>query len=136
MSASITMLQVSAAIIRRSGKYLICQRGPGGDLPLLWEFPGGKREKGESPEECLVRECREELGVGIRITGLFATAEYEYPHRRVVLTFFNAEIASGEPQLRVHHDIRWVSAPELKRYAFCPADADIVGRLANENNKR
>jgi len=128
-----SLIQVSAAIIRRGEQYLICQRGPSGDLPLFWEFPGGKQEANESPEECLVRECREELGVDVRITGLFDTTEYQYPNRRVALAFFNAEITDGDPQLKVHHDIRWVTAAKLKYYAFCPADTDIVSRLSNEN---
>jgi 8-oxo-dGTP diphosphatase len=127
------MIQVSAAIVRRDGEYLICQRGPDGDLPLLWEFPGGKQEQGESSEQCLIRECQEELNVGIRIIGLFDTIEYQYPSRRVALTFFNSDIASGKPQALVHHDIRWVRAADFNNYTFCPADTDIVKRLANEN---
>jgi 8-oxo-dGTP diphosphatase len=124
--------RVSAAVIRRGGDYLICQRRAGGELPLLWEFPGGKQEPGESAEECLVRECQEELGVGLRVTGVLATAEHQYPHRRVALTFFTAEIAEGEPRALAHAKIRWAPARTLVQYAFCPADIGIIERLAND----
>ena len=70
--------QVTAAIIRQDGKYLICQRAHDDSLPLMWEFPGGKLEPGETLEECIIRECQEELGVDIRICGEYGRTSYPY----------------------------------------------------------
>ena len=123
--------QVTAAIIRQDGKYLICQRAHDDSLPLLWEFPGGKLEPGETLEECIIRECQEELGVDIRICGEFGRTSYPYKQWELVFTFFDAEIAAGTPVTTVHEQIRWVSAAELKDYTFCPADVEIVEKLSN-----
>ena len=123
------MLHVTAGIVRENNRILICQRNAQGDLPLLWEFPGGKLEEGETLEECLVRECREELEVDIRITGKYAETEYEYPNQRIAFTFFDAEIIDGEICAKVHNDIKWVQIEELKDHSFCPADIEIVEAL-------
>ena len=123
--------QVTAAIIRQDGKYLICQRAHDDSLPLLWEFPGGKLEPGETLEECIIRECQEERGVDIRICGEFGRTSYPYKQWELVFTFFDAEIAAGTPVTTVHEQIRWVSAAELKDYTFCPADVEIVEKLSN-----
>lgn len=126
--------QVTAAIIRKNGRILICQRSESGNLPLLWEFPGGKLEDGETLEECLIRECKEELDVDIQITNLFAKTEYQYPKRRIALTFFKAEIVKGEIKLRVHNAVKWVYPEELINYKFCPADVEVAKELSHENN--
>ena len=123
--------QVTAAIIRQEQQYLICQRAHDDELPLLWEFPGGKLEPGETLEECIIRECQEELGVDIRICGEFGKTSYPYKQWELVFTFFDAEIAAGTPVTTVHEQIRWVSAAELKDYTFCPADVEIVEKLSN-----
>ena len=123
--------QVTAAIIRQEQQYLICQRAHDDELPLLWEFPGGKLEPGETLEECIIRECQEELGVDIRICGEFGKTSYPYKQWELVFTFFDAEIAVGTPVTTVHEQIRWVSAAELKEYTFCPADVEIVEKLVN-----
>ena len=123
--------QVTAAIIRQEQQYLICQRAHDDELPLLWEFPGGKLEPGETLEECIIRECQEELGVDIRICGEFGKTSYPYKQWELVFTFFDAEIAAGTPVTTVHEQIRWVSAAELKEYTFCPADVEIVEKLVN-----
>ena len=124
-------VQVTAAIIQQEGKYLICQRAHDDSLPLMWEFPGGKLEPGETLEECIIRECQEELGVDIRICGEFGKTSYPYKQWELVFTFFDAEIAVGTPVTTVHEQIRWVSAAELKKYTFCPADVEIVEKLVN-----
>lgn len=124
------MIWVAAGII--NGKVLICQRNAEGDLPLLWEFPGGKLEEGESLEECLVRECQEELDVEIRIIGRYAETEYQYPNRVISFTFFEAVIVEGEIQVKVHNNVKWVLPVELKGYTFCPANVEIVERLSVE----
>lgn len=123
------MIHVIAGIIRNNGKILICQRNGEGDLPLLWEFPGGKLEEGETVEECLVRECREELDVDIRVLGKYADTEYQYPNRTIAFSFFDAEIVSGEVQVNVHNDVKWVLPTELGDYTFCPADVEVVEEL-------
>lgn len=128
------MTKVAAAIIRHEGKLLICKRGSGGNCANLWEFPGGKQEANESLEECLERECKEELGVFVKINGIFDKTTYKYPDGEIYFTFFNAEIKEGELKPTVHKEIRWVTCSELSEYEFCPADRDIVKRLLEGNN--
>ena len=97
------MLRVSAAIINNSdNEILICQRGPGGSCEFLWEFPGGKIEPGESPEECVVRECREELGIDIEVQDLFEQMTYPYPEREIEFLFFRASMTDGVPLASEH----------------------------------
>lgn len=122
-------------MIQKNGKLLICRRGPGGSCAYLWEFPGGKLEPGEMPEACAVRECREELGITIRIKGLYETTSYCYPEREVALTFFRAEIADGTPVQTVHSAIKWVLPSELKEYEFCPADVEMIKRLSKAGSE-
>lgn len=125
------MTHVSAVILRDgAGRILICRRGPGGSCAFLWEFPGGKVETGEDPAVCAVRECREELGVEVVLTVLFGTAHYDYPERSIDFTFYDGVIAQGVPEQRVHTELRWVRPEELGDYSFCPADVEIVRRLA------
>lgn len=127
------MLQVVAAIIRdEQNRLLICQRKAGGSCAFLWEFPGGKLEEGETLEECAVRECREELSVDIRVGPLFGKAVYTYPEQEIAFAFFEAQICGGELKMNVHKDVRWVAPDALKDFTFCPADVDIVSRLAKE----
>ncbi len=124
------MTRVSAAIIKNKDKeILICQRGPGGSCQFLWEFPGGKIEEGETPEECLVRECKEELDIGISVQKLFAHTTHSYPERDIEFLFFNASLKNGIPTPSVHDSIKWVSPCELKLYEFCPADVPVVKKL-------
>ncbi|WP_243103722.1 MULTISPECIES: (deoxy)nucleoside triphosphate pyrophosphohydrolase [unclassified Dehalobacter] len=121
--------QVTAAILRQDDKILICQRDNTGSCPLLWEFPGGKQEIGESLEECLVRECQEELGITIQVGEVFAESRYTYGEKEMCFTFFESRIIEGELQRIVHWDIRWVRAEELGLYEFCPADVEVAERL-------
>lgn len=126
------LIHVTAAIIREGNRILICQRGAGGSCAYLWEFPGGKIEPGESPEECLIRECREELGVDIAIRSQYDDVTYDYPERSIRLTFFNVEIISGSIDPRVHLEMRWINAHEFEGFNFCPADVGIARKLAQE----
>ena len=123
------LIQVTAAIIRRDGQYLICQRAHDDALPLLWEFPGGKLEDGETLEACIVRECLEELAVDIRVLGEFGRTGYPHAGNELAFTFFAAEIVGGEIAVNVHEQVKWVSAAELAEYVFCPADVEIVERI-------
>ena len=126
------MTHVAAAILEREGRLLICKRGAGGSTAHLWEFPGGKLEPGETPEECVVRECREELDAEIRPLAVYETTSWRYPDREIAFTFFRAALVSGEPRRIVHDEIRWVAPCELPDYPFCPADRALVERLARE----
>ena len=122
-------IQVTAAIFCQDERYLICQRAHDDALPLLWEFPGGKVEAGETLEECIVRECKEELAVDIQVLGEFGRTGYPHAGNELVFTFFLTEIVSGEIAVNVHEQVRWVSPEELKEYSFCPADIEIVDRI-------
>lgn len=123
-------LTVAAAVLRRDGKILICRRAPGGSCSLLWEFPGGKREPGETLRGCAAREVREELALSVRPEGLICRTDYTYPDRTVHLRFFEAEILGGTLRRSVHRELRWVLPEELGAYDFCPADRDVIGRLS------
>ena len=123
-------IQVTAAIFRRNDQYLICQRAHDDALPLLWEFPGGKMEDGETLEECIMRECKEELAVDIRVIGEFGRTSYPHAGNELIFTFFCAEIVGGDISVNVHEQVKWVSAAELVDYEFCPADVEIVERIA------
>ncbi len=112
-----------------TGRFLICQRPAQEARGLLWEFAGGKVEDGETKEEALVRECREELGIIIRVGDVFMETVHEYPDLAIRLTLFHAEIAEGFPKLLEHHDLRWILPEEIPQYDFCPADEEILKEL-------
>ena len=120
------MLEVTAAIIRQNGKVLICQRSANKNCGLLWEFPGGKIEAGETGEECIVRECQEELGVILRVEREYTDIIYEYPDRTVHLHFYLCEIVSGTPDNKEHNALAWITPDEVEQYEFCPADRKMI----------
>lgn len=124
--------EVVAALIRDGDKFMICQRPAHKARGLLWEFVGGKLEPGETMEQALIRECREELAVTLSVGTIFMDVLHEYPDLTVHLTLFNAAIAEGVPQKLEHNDIRWITADEIPDYAFCPADAAILQKLMAE----
>ena len=123
------MTQVVAALIWAEDKFLICQRPAHKARGLLWEFVGGKVEPGESREQALIRECREELAVTVNVGQVFMEVTHAYPDLTVHLTLFHASIAEGTPQLLEHNDIRWITPVEIPQYEFCPADQAILARL-------
>ena len=123
------MLEVVAALIWQNGKFMICQRPANKARGLLWEFVGGKVEAGETKEQALTRECREELGVLISVGDLFMDVTHEYPDIVVHLSLFHATIAEGEPQKMEHADIRWITPDEIPNYEFCPADVEILQKI-------
>ena len=123
------MTEVVAALIRDTDRVLICQRPAHKARGMLWEFVGGKVEPGESREEALIRECREELAITISVGDIFTEVTHTYPDLTIHLTIFNAEITAGVPRKLEHNDLRWITADELDRYAFCPADQSIVEKL-------
>lgn len=123
------MIEVVAALIRGGEKFMICQRPEHKARGLLWEFVGGKVEPGETKEQALVRECREELAVTLSVGDVFMDVVHEYPDITVHLTLFNAVIAEGIPQKLEHNDIRWIAPSEIPNYAFCPADEEILKEI-------
>ena len=123
------MTEVVAALIWDGRRFMACQRPAHKARGLLWEFVGGKVEPGETLEAALVRECREELEVSIKVDGVFMDVIHEYPDLSVHLTLFHASIVDGVPQKLEHHDIRWITVEEIDHYAFCPADQDILVKL-------
>lgn len=122
-------IEVVAAVIEREGRVLIARRRAGGHLGGLWEFPGGKRQGGETPEAALVREIREELDAPVRVGELLDDVEWTYPEKRVRLRFFRCAL-DGEPRAAEGQEIAWVAPADLDRYEFPPADAGLVGRLS------
>ncbi len=124
-------VKVIAAIIERDGRILIGKRRTG-RFADRWEFPGGKMESGETPEECLTRELAEELGIEARVGKLFLSNRHAYTHMSVELMTFEAEIVSGELCLREHTEIRWVLPEELSLYDFPEADKPVVEKLIRE----
>ncbi len=127
------MVEVAAAIIRKEGRILICRRGAGGSCAFKWEFPGGKREAGETMQACAERECLEELGLTIRVTEQFGQVAHRYPDRKVSICFFLAECTGGALHTYVHEQVRWVRPEELMGYDFCPADEEILRRLSKHD---
>lgn len=121
--------EVVAALIWDQDKFMICQRPAHKARGLLWEFVGGKVEPGETKEQALARECREELAVTMAVGSVFASEVYEYPDLTIRLTLFNAAIVEGEPQKLEHNDIRWITADEIPNYKFCPADRKFLELL-------
>lgn len=122
-------VEVVAALIWRGDRFLACQRPAHKARGLLWEFVGGKVEPGETKEEALVRECREELGVTVRVGEVFTELTHVYPDLTVHLTLFHAAIPEGEPQKLEHNDLRWITVGEMDDYPFCPADETILRKL-------
>jgi 8-oxo-dGTP diphosphatase len=123
---------VVAALIWDEDKFMICQRPAHKARGLLWEFVGGKVDPGETAQQALIRECREELAVEVSVGDIFMEVVHEYPDLLVQLTLFNATIASGVPQMLEHNDIRWITVEEIPNFDFCPADVDILKKLQRE----
>lgn len=127
------MMEVVAAMICAGGEALLCRRPDGKDQGGKWEFPGGKIEPGETGEQALARECREELNVELDVGEALADVTHAYPGRTVHLILYAARIQRGEPRRLEHSEIRWVPIPELASYDLCPADARLLeclrGRL-------
>ncbi len=124
-------VEVVAALIWRGEKFLICRRPENKARALLWEFVGGKVEAGETKEEALVRECREELGIEVKTGEPYAEVTHEYPDLKVHLTLFHCT-AAGEPKLLEHSAMQWITPEEIPQYPFCPADEVILRKLMRD----
>ena len=126
------MTEVVAALVWEGEKFMICQRPAHKARGLLWEFVGGKVEPGESREEALIRECREELAVTLTVGELFMDVVHVYPDLTVHLSLYHAAISQGVPQKLEHNDIRWITPAEIPHYDFCPADVEILQKITEE----
>ena len=120
------MVEVVAALIWKDDTFLICQRPLNKARALLWEFVGGKVEKGETKEQALIRECMEELAVTITVGDVFMEVVHTYPDITVHLTLFHATIAEGVPKKIEHNAIQWIRPTEIPKFTFCPADEEIL----------
>ena len=129
------MTEVVAALIWEGEKFMICQRPAHKARGLLWEFVGGKVEPGETKEQALIRECREELAVTLSVGDVFMDVIHEYPDITVHLTLFNATIAEGIPQKLEHNDIRWIAPREIPHYAFCPAAEELSQKIIESSTR-
>lgn len=127
-------ISVVGAVIVVGDQVLCARRGPGGALPELWEFPGGKIEAGETPQEALSREIHEELECVVTVGSPVTTTTHEYEFATITLSTFFCDLVSGVPVATEHAELRWVSISELERLDWAPADipavAEIKARLA------
>lgn len=123
------MTEVVAALIWDENRFMICQRPENKTRAFEWEFVGGKVEQGETKQQALIRECREELGVEVKVYDIFMDVVHEYPDITVHLTLFNATIADGVPQKLEHNDIQWITPEEISGFNFCPADDEILKEI-------
>jgi 8-oxo-dGTP diphosphatase len=121
-------------VVRRGGKILIAKRPAGKHLAGFWEFPGGAVEPGETAEQAVVRELREELGLEVTVTGRGGALDWDYGTKQVHLDVFLCEAAPGEPKAIQCDEVRWVEPAELRRFRFPPANAPLLERLAAGDN--
>jgi 8-oxo-dGTP diphosphatase len=124
-------IRVVAAIIKREEKYLITRRAPSKHLAGFWEFPGGKIEEGETAEECLIREVKEELDIVIRVNSFFMENEHSYPSKSIILFAFLCEMEEGQISLKDHDSFVWADKSQLAGFNFAPADIPFVEKLQN-----
>ncbi len=124
-------IYVVGAVIVEKGKILCAQRGPSKSLPLMWEFPGGKIEDGESPQEALKREIDEEMNCKVDIGDQIEHTVYEYDFGIVHLTTFFCTLREGRPSLTEHIDIKWLEPNELHTLEWAPADIPAINKISN-----
>jgi mutator protein MutT len=128
---AIKRADVAIGIIIRDGLILICQRRAQDPLGGYWEFPGGKQEPGESPDQCLVRELAEELGIEVRLIDALPIIEWDYPAVHVRLHPLVCELTVGEPKPHASEQLRWVKPADLAQYRFPPANDNLIRTLAS-----
>ena len=126
------VIEVAAGIIAHEGRYLIARRKAGAHLGGFWEFPGGKREAGETLEECLHRELLEELNIRIGTPTPFQTVRHKYPEKVVELHFFSCRIETGTAVALDCAEVRWVSPDEMSAFEFPPTDQPVIAALREE----
>jgi 8-oxo-dGTP diphosphatase len=125
-------LRVVAAVVEQEGRYLITQRRPNAVLPMLWEFPGGKVEDGETQEDALRREMLERLEVGVTVGQLISFVSHPYEHYTVDLYLYECTLDRDRLIAKAVHDFRWVTSEEFDQYQFTPADEASMTKLLGE----
>ncbi len=132
MTQIIKTYQVTAAIIRKGSKILIARRATNRHLAGFWEFPGGKIEDGETPQECLKRELEEELGIIVNVGAFFMENEHQYQDKIIQLQAYECEHISGKIILNDHDQIEWIDTTEFDNFVFAPADIPFLKALNGE----
>lgn len=122
------MIEVTCAIIIKKNQILVAQRSERMNMPLKWEFPGGKINENESNSECIIREIKEELGITVKLTQQLPENIYDYGNKVIKLIPFICEYSEGKIVLTEHKSILWVNPEELKGFDWC--EADIVQKVA------
>ena len=125
-------VKVTGAIIQKDNKFLVGRRAPSEKSPGLWEFPGGKLEHGETLQECIKRELKEELGINAEIGDLFLHYTYDYPHISYELYFFKIKKYKGDLIKTAHDKLEWVKLEEFYKYNFLPGDNPLIDKLKQE----
>jgi 8-oxo-dGTP diphosphatase len=126
------MFIVTAAAMVINGKVLIAQREAGSHMELRWEFPGGKLEPDETPEECIVREIKEELDLDIEVIDIYKVVKFKYEEKDILLLCYLCKILSGEGKPLECNDFKWVERDKLLEYEFVPADFPIVEKIMRD----
>ena len=119
-------IEVVAALIRKDDRFLVCQRPPDKARALMWEFPGGKIEPGETPEQALVREIHEELEATVAVDDFLITVEYDYPKFHLTMHCFACHVAEGQLKLLEHSAAKWLTVETLDSVDWLPADAPVI----------
>jgi 8-oxo-dGTP diphosphatase len=123
------MIKVTAAIIEKNGMLLLAKRNKDDPLEGKWEFPGGKIEEGETPEECMKRELHEELGIDAEVGEFICSSQYQYDHISIELFAFKIKAYTGEIVPKDHSEIKWVAPSQFHEYDFPAADKPIIEKL-------
>ena len=126
-------MEVVAALIWDGDRFLACQRPAHKPRGLMWELVGGKIEPGETGEQALIRECREELDIDISVQGVCMDTVHTYPDTTVHLTLYHGKIQRGTPTLLEHVALRWLKLSEIHQVNFCPPDLEMLERLINND---
>jgi len=128
-------IHVTAGLIFKDGRILIAERPQGYHLAGLWEFPGGKQEQGETLEECLEREIKEEVDIEIKTERHFVTVRHEYEKKVVSLHVFECTLISGDPRGLDGQEIKWVEPSVLQQYEFPPPDQEVIELLISQHRQ-
>lgn len=126
-----SVIRVVAAVFCMDNKVLACRKAPGKSLAGYWEFPGGKIEPGETPEQALAREIAEELSITANVGQKVTTTLHEYDFATIELTSFFCSITQGTPKLTDHDEVRWVTAAEAQQLQWAPADIPAVNMVVD-----
>lgn len=130
------MMDVVGALIFKDGKLLVCQRPKNKARALLWEFVGGKVENGETREQALKRECKEELDADVEVGELFTQVTHKYADVEISLWIYRSTLKAGSAVKRLeHNDLRWIDVDDIDGYEFCPADVEIVEKIKRHKDE-